>query len=147
MNEQLIALAAEVKKYREQLAGKKTLLGSMQQEFNAEHHELLEAIGKENAALQGAESDLRKATVAAYFADPEHNKNVLPGVVAVRDNIIIGYDPKAALDWAVKHEMALLLDTKVYETLVKAGQAPGTVVVEPQATIAREIQLPQVVEK
>ncbi len=143
--EQLIARAAEVKKYRDWLVVAKGILGDMQQVFNAEHAGQIENIKKYSDVLQGAESDLRKATVEAYLADPTHNKQVLPGVVGIRDNTVVDYDPEKALAWAKEHGMALLLDADTYELLVKAGHAPGTMRVEPMATIAREIKLPPVV--
>ena len=141
--EQLIALASEVAKYRADLLYNKMRLGDMQDAFNDEHASLIEGIKRGTDALQGAESDLRKATVEAYLADPNHNKAVLPGVVAIREVSVVDYDPEKALAWAKEHgSLALRLDEKVYRMLVTAGQAPGTIVVEPQATIARNIILP-----
>ena len=143
MNEQLYAIAVEVVKYRISLARDKAHLSDLQQTFNAEHAPLIEHLQKLNLAVQGAEADLRKATITAYLADPDHDKQVAPGIATIREMQVIGYDPGKALAWAKEHGLALLLDTKTYEALVKAGQAPGSVVVEPQAAIARDIKLPK----
>ena len=121
----------------------KAHLRELQEAFDAEHATLVAGVKEGNAHLQEAESNLRRLAVEAYLADPDHNKTVLEGVVSIREVGVIGYNPVAALDWAMKHEMALRLDEKAYETLVKAGQAPGTLVTEPQAAIAREIKLPE----
>ena len=125
----------EVLRHRHFLAGEKETLSRLQDAFNAENEALLERVldGRNEVAL--AENFARALAIAAYEADPEQKKDVLPGCLGIREVKVVEYDAKEALVWAMDHQLALWLDVTAYKLLVQGGLAPGTVSTKVTATI------------
>ena len=84
-----------------------------------------------------AETLLRDLTLKAYA----ETGNKAPALgVGIREVTKLDYDKKVAFGWAKHHEMALQLDKKAFEKIVKAD-TPDFVIItqEPQATIATKL--------
>ncbi len=69
------------------------------------------------------------------------NKAPYPGV-GIREREVLEFDKTKAFDWALEHRLALSLDSKAFEKIMKANKVlPDFVAlkVEPQATIATDL--------
>uniref|UniRef100_A0A6M3KLS2 Uncharacterized protein n=1 Tax=viral metagenome TaxID=1070528 RepID=A0A6M3KLS2_9ZZZZ len=83
------------------------------------------------------ETTLREMAVETYLKTLD--KAVAPGV-GIRVMTKLDYDAKEAMEWAVKHELALKLDTAKFEKIAKTENIPFvTISEEPTATIAAEL--------
>ena len=68
------------------------------------------------------------------------DKQVAPGV-GIRVRTVLNYESKDAMDWAVKHELALKLDPSAFEKIAKTSNLPFVnITEEPTATLATELQ-------
>lgn len=92
-----------------------------------------------------AEEALREAALTEYAASG--SKQPFPGVgIRVREKVV--YKPETALMWANKHHMALLLDTKVFEKLMKdMPLLPSWVSLEEDATATIATDLGKALEE
>ena len=91
------------------------------------------------ATCLAEEALLRDLTLIAYTETG--NKAPAKGV-GIREVTKLEYDQKVAYDWAVKHQMALKLDVTGFEKIAKVSPPEFvTVSTEPQATIAKELQV------
>ena len=83
------------------------------------------------ATAENWKDDVARLTIevralAVLLYDGE-NKDVAPGV-SITDTRQVTYDKGAALDWAIEHKLAVLLDDKLFEQLAKLGVADDIVV-------------------
>jgi len=102
--------------------------------WNEANQELLDALTQAGADVAEAEAKLRELAIQVYAETKE--KNVAPGV-GIRVMTKMEYDTKAAMEWAVKHSLALVLDKKAFEAIAKTTPLDFVVSIEePTATIA-----------
>ena len=97
----------------------------------------LEETSKRVAALEAA---IRADTLAEY--DQMGVKNPYPGV-QVKEMTRLDYESSKALEWAKRTGVALLLNTKTFETLVKADpeEFPFVEIFKvPQVQIAQDLE-------
>ncbi len=108
--------------------------------FDAENADLIKGLDERTAELAQAEAVLRAEAVDVFNVTRE--RKPCPGV-EVKDFTEIDYAPATALEWAKAHKMALALDKKAFEGLVKAGALDGvgfvTIAKVPKATIATDL--------
>jgi len=84
-----------------------------------------------------AEKQLREMALEVYAETKD--KAVAPGI-GIRVMTKMEYDAKVAMEWAVKHELALKLDTGAFEKIAKTNALPFVIIFEePLATIAQEL--------
>ena len=128
----------DVAKHRRNLAWAADVIRQARERWDIEHQQDLIILKESQLILAEAETALKAATIIAY--KETGNKAPAPGV-GVREVIVLDYVPTEALDWAIKHSLALSLDKKAFETIAKGGQVPFvTLRVEPQATIAQDLE-------
>ncbi|MCK9571163.1 hypothetical protein M0R72_19595 [Candidatus Pacearchaeota archaeon] len=128
-----------VKELRIGLADEKKCLDETYKIWESENRHTIESAAQISKDLAEEEARLRELTLAAY--QETGNKKPTPGV-GIRVVKKAEYEPGEALTWAKKHDACLTLDEKAYKTALIAGifaDAPGKVVEEPQATIAKEL--------
>ena len=118
-------------------------LNSMKKEtqmvWEKENSVLLESIRMATESKEAEEANLREMTLQFYAETG--NKKPCEGV-AVREVIKLEYDPKQALAWGMKHQLALTLDRKIFEGMVKTTPLDFvTVRNEAQATISTELKI------
>ena len=86
------------------------------------------------------EAKLRELTLEAYAETGD--KTPAEGV-GIREVTKLDYDQKVALDWAKSHKLALGLNKRAFEKIVKASDSLDFTFVkvshEPQATIATNL--------
>jgi len=88
-------------------------------------------------ACSEAEGKLRVMAIEAYLKTLD--KAVAPGV-GIRVMTKLDYNADEAMAWAVKHELALKLDTGKFEKIAKTENLPFvTITEEPTATIATDL--------
>ena len=126
----------KVMRLREAVASAEDELARLRAEFNAEHEAPIRAKYDASTLLIEAETEARSLTIAAYEADPEMRKDVLPGCLGIREVKEV-HPADNALEWALDHRIALKLDEGRYKHLVEEGIAPGTVSTKVTATIAQ----------
>ena len=99
---------------------------------------VIERRGLAQAATREADERLRAG--ALNFFQRDGAKDLGFGV-AIREITRLEYDPAVALVWAKAHDLALSLDRRVFERVVKATTAPDfvEVTVEPQVTVAQDL--------
>ena len=99
---------------------------------------ILEEAAKQKEELTASEKALRELAVTTFVETGE--KTVAPGI-GIRVKQVLSYEPKEAMDWAVKHELALKLDSSAFEKIAKTSDLPFVIFTEePTATIATELQ-------
>ncbi len=99
---------------------------------------LFQAEAVASGECASAEAKLKEEALKVYAE--VGNKTVAPGV-GIRLMTRLLYENKEAMDWAVKHELALKLDTSAFEKIAKTSNLPFvTITEEPIATIATELQ-------
>ena len=77
---------------------------------------LLSDIANNTAFLTDAESRLREMTLQVF----NETGNKQPAeCLGIRETIELRYNPKEALDWAIKNPLALQLNTKVFEKIAR----------------------------
>ena len=129
---------AEVASLRESLAFAAAVVRQARERWDIEHQQDLIVLKEYQETLAEAEAALKAATIIAY--KETGNKAPAPGV-GVREVIVLDYVPTEALDWAIKHSIALSLDKKAFEAIATGGMVPFvTLRVEPQATIAQDLE-------
>jgi len=109
-------------------------------EWEEQNRELIAKATQALATVGEAEGLLRSLTVQAF--KETGNKEPAPGV-GIREVAILDYEDKAAFKWAVEHNMALQLNTKAFEKLVKTEPDAFDFVKitkKPQATIAADLK-------
>ena len=113
---------------------------TLRKEWEERNADVLSNVVTKNNLESEAEAKLRELTLQAYRETG--NKAPAEGV-GIREVIKLEYDAGVALRWGIQHYgIALKLDTKAFETVVKA--TPNIVdfvkiTTEPQATIAQDL--------
>lgn len=98
---------------------------------------LIDSETNAKTACQEAEVKLRELALETYAETGD--KTVAPGV-GIRVMSRLGYNNKEAFEWAIKHELALKLDSSAFEKIAKTSDlAFVTITEEPTATIATEL--------
>ncbi|KKK92581.1 hypothetical protein LCGC14_2701490 [marine sediment metagenome] len=132
-----IDVVVEAREKAQEMANKKK---AMYDEFISQHTDFFGDVVVAAAACSEAEDALREMAVAIYKKTDD--KKVAPGV-GIRVVTKLEYDPNVALDWGIAHHgIALKLDAKAFETVVKA--TPNivdfvTITDKATATIATEL--------
>ena len=99
---------------------------------------LLDSESNAKATCQEVEAQLRELALVAFRVTGE--KQVAPGI-GIRVRAVLDYEPKEAMDWAIKHELALKLDASAFEKIAKTSKLLFvSITEEPTATIATELQ-------
>ena len=110
--------------------------------FISEHTGFFADVATAATIVEKEETMLRELTLEAYKLTG--NKQPVPGV-GIRETTKLEYDPKVALNWGIEHHgIALKLDTKAFETVVKATPSIVDFVTsrtEVTATIAKELEV------
>jgi len=103
-----------------------------------DHAGLLLSERQAQAAEERAEAELRALAEAHYDATGE--KRPAPGVeIKIVTRVEIS-DPVAALTYAKKIDLCLLLDEKTYKLLARSQDVPGTTRADvPQASVSRNL--------
>ena len=139
MNDNLqeqIKIVAEARANSQKLAEDKRVAYN---NWLADNDGLLKSVEEANALVSAEEATLRELTLRAY--EETGNKTPADGV-SVKIFKTLNYDPKEALDWAVKHTIALTLDKKAFESTAKATPLDFvTTIEEPRAQIASDLPL------
>ena len=108
------------------------------EEWEHKHEGLFLAEKEFGAACAFEESQLREMAVKVFGETGD--KQVAPGV-GIRVRTVLNYESKDAMEWAVKHELALKLDPSAFEKIAKTSNLSFvTITEEPTATIAAELQ-------
>ena len=139
MIDQLKAQIQGVANLRQEYARAKITRQEAYEKWQGDHQGLLSAEHNLGELLNNAERDLRLFTLRVY--NETGNKTPAPGV-GIRETTQMRYDPLLALDWAIKHTMALQLDKKAFEKIAEVSQPPldfVEVAIMPQATIATDL--------
>ena len=106
-------------------------------EWLKENEAIIGAAVEAKQAQEEAEAKLREMTLAAY--DLTGDKKPAPGV-GIREVTRLEYDKTEAYEWAVKHALALQLDSKAFEKIAKAQPLPFvSSIIEAQATISPDL--------
>jgi len=134
INEQ-INLVVEAREKADELAAyKKESLAK----WELDNNELLAQIALCTSVKTEAETKLREMAIETYLKTLD--KAVAPGI-GIRVMTKLNYDAKEAMEWAVKHELALKLDTTKFEKIAKTENLPFvTITEEPSATIAAVLE-------
>lgn len=107
--------------------------------WESEHATTLTAWKESAGAVANLEELVRKEALEAWAITG--NTTAYPGT-EVKYYTRYEYDPKQALHWAIRHELALHLDKEAYEAILKSMPSiPEGVkrVDEPKATIATDL--------
>ena len=107
--------------------GRHNYLEGFRQQWEQGHDEQITALARTQRELRTAEAELRRLALEAYDADPT-NKKPGPGV-GIRESTGLVYLDTKALAWAISHTMALALDRKTFEQIVKSMPIPPDCVV------------------
>ncbi len=100
---------------------------------------LFQAEAVASGSSAGAEARLRDMTIEAYHQT--HNKQPAPGL-GIRETTKLTYDTAEALKWATEHKIALALDKKAFEGIVKTSPLDFvSTSFEVTATIAKELEV------
>uniref|UniRef100_A0A6M3J5B0 Uncharacterized protein n=1 Tax=viral metagenome TaxID=1070528 RepID=A0A6M3J5B0_9ZZZZ len=136
---ELKELINEVVEARAKATELKSQRDALLEEWNKSNQELFDALTQAGAGVAIAETKLREKAIETYLKTLD--KAVAPGV-GIRVMTKLGYDSKEAMDWAVKHELALKLDTSAFEKIAKTNNLPFvTMSEEPTATIATNLEV------
>ena len=113
----------------------KTQADEIRREFTERHADVLQQESASKQAVAEAEATLRDLALDEYMHTGA--KTIAPGIV-IREVARLQYDRDIALDWAIEHRLALLLDVKTFEKLAKVLSLPFVEsFIEPNATLAR----------
>ncbi len=123
---------------REKATEAKNAINKAHGEWLMANQDLTEAETTTKLACIEAEATLRETALQTYAEVGE--KAVAPGV-GIRVRTVLNYESKEAMEWAVKHELALKLDPSAFEKIAKTSNLSFvTITEEPTATIAAELQ-------
>jgi len=101
---------------------------------------LFERLAVAEATLLVNESAVRDIAIEMYSQTEIKD---LPGGVKIKMRTFLVYDENTALEWAMKHNLAVKLDKSKFEKLAKVQEIPGVSVHnKPMATIPSRIELP-----
>jgi len=128
-----------VAKARKELREAKDIVNVARTKWEEENAPIIEEAEGVGILLGEEEALLRKFTLQAYAQTG--NKKPAEGV-GVREVTKMEYDLKEAYQWALKHQMALALDSKAFEKIAKADTMDFVrIYIENQATIATNLEI------
>ena len=112
---------------------------TVEAEFLEENNWVIETRKVLALEISETEVEIRKLAVQEYMETKEKKLAFGIGIRVVKK---LDYDNEQALNWAKHHELALALDKKAFEKIVKVDP-PSFVEIseEAQATIPRELKL------
>ena len=119
---------------------KEEKIAAMEQ-FEQEHVSLFDAITKVTDDINTLKDGIMRQAIEEHSATGERK---LAGGVGIRMMTDLIYDETIALQWAKDHEMALMLDAKLFGKLAKEGVVGDDIVkTEPrvQVTFPEEITI------
>lgn len=138
----LATLKEQIKKTAKAREETRRLAGEKEQAYRlwAEANQaLLNAVDDAKVYQADQESKLRQLTLEAYEETGE--KKPAEGV-GIREVTHLDYDPKEALQWAIKHVMCLQLDRKAFEKVAQIDPPEFVSITKAaQATIAQELKV------
>jgi len=111
----------EVNKYMEKQAELETLRAQMKEKYIAfmeQNAELQQAINKVEEEMAVLKIQITADAVEIYHKT--HEKKLYGGI-GIREMLRLVYQDSTALEWAKEHDMALELDTKAFEKIVRAA--------------------------
>ena len=89
-------------------------------------------------ACSKVEGELKELALETYAETKD--KTVAPGI-GIRVMTKLSYETTEAMDWAIKHTLALRLETSVFEKLAKLNHLSFvSITKEPSATISTELE-------
>ena len=134
--EEQIKVVAEAREEFKKVAAAKAV---SHETWEHDNLELLIETANKNQTVLDAEVKLRELTLKAYAETGDK----YPAIgVGIRKVLVIDYDKKLALDWAKSHDMALMLDKKAFEKIVKADTPDFVkITTEAQATISANLTI------
>ncbi len=147
MSEELVRAVVEA---REKARHLKALKDDSYTEWENTNTFLIVGLREAMEAQTRAEEALREAGLKEYEASKDSegngNKQPFPGVgIRVRERVV--YDKGEALLWAIDHKIALLLDSRVFEHLMKASPGlPDFVDIQEEVTATIATDLGKVLE-
>jgi len=107
------------------------------QSWEEQNRIFLDAV-KDAAEFKNKQEEFLRELTLAIYAETQ-NKKPCEGV-GIREVTRLEYDPKDALAWAMKHQIAISLDKKSFEGFAKATPLEFVkVITEPQATISQDL--------
>ena len=140
IEEEIRQQAEKVLHWRRQQETAKELLARSRKIWEETAAPLTLAVQDVTATLHVYEERLRQTAMAVY----EETKDKRPGPgVAIRIETLLVYDKEEAFRWAIEHGLALKLEEKVFENLVKGNPASFKFVTlqnAPKVTIAQDLE-------
>ena len=115
------------------------MVSELRTEWEKYNAQTLDNLTQAGADVAVEEQKLRELTLQAYA---ETGDKAPAEGVGIRERTVLTYDGKVAFDWAKAHKMALQLDKRAFEKIVKAD-TPDFVKVSTEAiaTIATELKV------
>jgi hypothetical protein len=111
-----------------------TQVQQLREAWASQYATLLQDEAQHKQTVHQVEATLRALAIVIYRSTDR--KEIAPGI-KVREMTRLIYDPQEALTWAMAHQMALMLDVKIFEQLAKVTALPFvTRTTEPQATLS-----------
>ena len=139
--EELRAQVVELALSRQRMSNLKERWAAKKEAFYAKYDDVISALRMRESMLAAQEADTRSAALAYYRAHPDEGKVLLGGAVVIKDVQSVSYNAEEAMVYAKKHEVALALDKKAFEALIKAKVgAPGMITLTLTAMIASDLE-------
>ena len=114
----MLSFLGDLKTLRTERDPFKAAYDNAMKEFNELNCLLLEARDKNKSEIEASEDNLRVLAKDEYR---ETGSKKLPGGMGIRIMKRLIYDKDEALDWAKLHNLAIALDKKKFETMVKVS--------------------------
>ena len=124
---------------RRNAASRKAALAERHAAWEAENAALIEYVQNDTVAVAALEAVTRQAIVERYEATGDSRPHP---AVAIRVTRKLRYDAETALAWAKRHDIALQLNTKTFERVMRDNpERPDwcAVLNIPTATIATDL--------
>ena len=119
-----LTLIGDVKQYRDELSVEKNYLDLKRQEFEEEFKDQIRIVELAKDNVRIVETRLREAILAEFGVTG--NKTPAPGC-GVREVTAVGYDLDEATEWGLTHRIAVKLNAKEFEAVVKIMKPPPRV--------------------
>lgn len=124
---------------RQRAAELKSQRDILLEDWNKANQALFDTLTQAGAEVAEVEGKLRELALQAYT----ETGNKAPALgLGIREMVRLIYDDKVAFDWAKAHKLALKLDTRAFEKIVKASPLDFVqVITEAQATISPKLEV------
>ena len=124
-----------VRQARLQYQATKAQADELRRAFHIEHEVVFQQESASKQAVAEAEAALRDLALDEYMHIGA--KTIAPGVV-IHEATRQQYDRDKALEWAIEHRLALVLDVKTFEKLAKVLALPFVeTFIEPNVILSR----------